>query len=111
MKTMLFVLFVARLCSLSVHADVQADGASFCADNSFTDPVSYVAIRNTHTYGDVLADEYIEQARWKGHEIKKGTVVKVYAIGRNCNDPKMEFMNTDNIGFTGVKSSDFKKVK
>jgi hypothetical protein len=35
----------------------------------------------------------------------------VYAIGKNCNDPKTVFMNTDDVGFTGAKMSDFKKLK
>ncbi len=38
-------------------------------------------------------------------------MVKAYAIWKNCNVPKMLFMDIDDIGFTGVKSSDFKKLK
>lgn len=95
---------------LSMFA-VQADGANFCSDQEFTKPVSYVAIKDAKTYTDALVDGYIEQAQWKGHTIKKGTVVKVYAIGKNCNMPKTVFMNTDDVSFTGVKMSDFKKVQ
>lgn len=90
---------------------VQADGANFCSDKDFANPVNYVALRDAKTYTDALAEGYIEQAVWKGNKIKKGTVVKVYAIGKNCNTPKTVFMNTDDIGFTGVKMSDFKQVK
>lgn len=111
MKKVFMALCVVGLSSLSVFADVQADGANFCPKEEFSTPIRYVALKDTNSYGDALADGYIEQAIWKGHKIKKGTVVKVYAIGNNCNEPKTLFMNTDDIGFTGVKMSDFKKVK
>lgn len=111
MKKVFMALCAVSVCSLSVFADVQADGANFCAKDEFSTPVRYVAIKDTNSYGDALADGYIEQAIWKGHKIKKGTVVKVYAIGKNCNDPKTVFMNTDDVGFTGVKMNDFKKLK
>lgn len=109
-KKMSTLICAVSICSLSAYA-VQADGANFCADDEFSNPVSYVAIRDANTYGDALVDGYIEQAKIKGHKIKKGATVKVYAIGKNCNDPKTVFMNTDDIGFTGVKMNDFKKVK
>lgn len=111
MKKIFMALCIVSLYSMSVYADVQADGANFCAEDEFSTPVLYMAIKDANSYGDALADGYIEQAVWKGHKVKKGTVVKVYAIGKNCNDPKTVFMNTDDVGFTGVKMSDFKKVK
>ena len=98
------------ICSISAFA-VQADGANFCSEQDFTIPIKYVAIKDANTYTDALSEGYVEQAVWKGHKIKKGMTVKVYTIGKNCNDPKTVFMNTDDVGFTGVKMSDFKKVK
>lgn len=98
------------LCTIGVYPSstfaVQADGANFCSDKDFTNPVSYVALKDAQIYSDAYTD-----AVWKGHKIKKGTVVNVYAIGKNCYSPKTVFMNTDDIGFSGVKMSDFKKVK
>lgn len=108
LKKMIIALLVTSMYFISAHADVKADGYSFCSDDEVTEPISYIAIRDAKTYWDALTDGYYK----KGHIIKKGTVVQVYAIGKNCdNDPKTVFMNTDDIGFTGVKMSDFKKVK
>ncbi|MDD5210982.1 MAG: hypothetical protein PHV62_01075 [Sulfuricurvum sp.] len=108
MKKIFIALFVASVCSLSLYADVKADGYSFCSNDEVTEPISYMAIRDAKTYWDALSDGFYK----KGHTIKKGTVVKVYAIGKNCdNDPKTVFMNTDDVGFTGVKMNDFKKAK
>lgn len=111
MKKIFMTFGMTSLFVLSLHADVQADGASFCSDKDFENPMSYIAIRDANVYRDALVDGYIEQAKIKGQKIKQGTSVKVYAIGKNCNDPKTVFMNTDNVGFTGVKLNDFKKVK
>ncbi len=56
MKKIFMALSLASLCFVSIYfvsiyADVQADGANFCADNEFTNPVSYIAIRDANTYG------------------------------------------------------------
>jgi len=110
MRKVLMSIVAIGMCSFSGYA-VQADGANFCSEQDFETPVKYVAIRDANTYTDALAEGYVEQAVWKGHKVKKGTIVKVYAIGKNCNDSKTVFMNTDDVGFTGVKMSDFKKVK
>jgi|GEM_PF-6530075 len=100
--------FVLGLTTLM--ASPQADGASFCADQNFDKPMKYVAIKDANTYFDSYAEGYTENAKLKGKKVKKGLEVKVYAIGKNCNAGKTIFMNTDDIGFTGVKASDFKKV-
>ena len=101
-------MFVASVYSLSVFADVKADGYSFCSNDEVREPISYMAIRDAKTYWDAISNGFYK----KGHTIKKGTIVKVYAIGKNCdNDPKTVFMNTDDVGFIGVKMSDFKKLK
>lgn len=94
----------------NMYASPQADGAGFCADQNFDKPMKYVAIKDANTYFDVYAESYIENAKLKGKKIKKGTTVDVYAVGKNCNGGKTIFMNTDGIGFTGVKANDFKKV-
>lgn len=108
MKKIAISIVLIGIFSMSIFADIKADGYSFCSNDEVTEPLNYIAIRDAKTYWDALSDGYFK----KGHIIKKGTVVKVYAIGKNCdNDPKIVFMNTDDIGFTGVKMNDFKKVK
>lgn len=97
--------------AVGVFAGPQADGYSFCSDDDLKSPARYVALKDAATYSDSFADGYIDGAKIKGKKIKKGTVVNVYAIGKNCNGGKTIFMNIDNVGFTGVKLSDFKKAQ
>jgi hypothetical protein len=100
-------LFIA----LYAFASPKADGYSFCADTELNPPAKYVAIKDATTYFDAFADGYIEGAKIKGKKIKKGTIVKAYSIGKNCSgEGKTIFMNIDDVSFTGVKFSDFKKV-
>lgn len=106
-------LFVGVMSMVSANLfAVQADGANFCSDQDFSKPVKYIALKDANLYGDTFADGYIENAKIKGKKIKKGSEVKVRSIGKNCNGGSVLFMDiADDIGFTGVKASDFKNAE
>ncbi|MDX9742245.1 MAG: hypothetical protein RBT59_00320 [Arcobacteraceae bacterium] len=104
MKKVLTSLTMLSVCSLSLYA-VQADGANYCADKEFSKPIKYVAIKDTKVYSDAYDDAGYEK-------VKKGAVYNVYSIGKECSgSSKTVFMNGDNVGFTGLKMSDFQKSK
>ncbi|HOI83865.1 MAG TPA: hypothetical protein PKW30_06110 [Campylobacterales bacterium] len=100
---------LALLCfgCTGVVASPKADGFAFCSEQEFEKPIRSIAVKDSPTYFDAC-----EECKSRGgvKKIKKGAVVNVYAAGRNCNGGKTIFLNIDDIGFTGVKASDFKKI-
>jgi hypothetical protein len=111
-KTLFIISGLFFLGCASLFASPKADGFSFCAEQEFSKPVKYVAVKDANIYFDAYPDDIVEQAKSRGgvKKIKKGATVDVYAVGKNCNGGKTIFMNTDGVGFTGVKANDFKKV-
>lgn len=102
MKKFLVGFAILSISSLSLLA-VQADGANYCLEEEYTNPVKFEAIRDSNIYGDAYEDS-------KYKKVKKGEVFNVYSIGKNCNNQEAVFMNADKESFTGLKMNDFIQI-
>jgi hypothetical protein len=70
-KKRIIVQLLTSMYVLSAHADVQADWANFCAEDEFSTPVSYVAIKDTNSLGMPWLMDKSNKRYGKGIKSKK----------------------------------------